>query len=1436
MHWKGLRLVADSSKRQSTIEPQSQSRRSEHLPRPSPLVSDPRLSESTARGPGLLPIDGTNDSRLGVPTDIPDHGVAESDFTGPSSGDTPSLRRNRFSFMRLRHASDPQLSKSYAKAGQQQAPPMPSLPRKSISGWKHDDGRAGTHGRLTISCLNSAAPKIITTAPTSHDLDQPTKDLPLFNKLRPSSRKHSMDELSRNSTEQPTMKPSRKNQGSTDSQVDSSLSTFQGSIEEPGRLSTTSLRSGSRDQMNLNDSQRSSVMDPRFSESSRSDQSYGDQAANRSNSPRDGFGSTSSAKRGFRLPRLKRNRSPLFPLPPKPPPGQSILNGPKFPPADTPKSDGSGDQDQISPLPSPSRSSVGLSTTGGQPTLFRHDSTNSTHSARSNPSHKGRGRSSTMGSLAENQDDLSPVPYLVSSGRTSTSTTGRKSFGDLFSISQRLRQNSEPPIPRHGSPGLGGASTPISKPDLPPVPEREEGDTPASYLTKLEENVPRGMVGGVLSQSGDEFFKVTLRKYMRSFSYFGDPMDMAIRKLLMEVELPKETQQIDRFLQAFADRYHECNPGIFATTDQAYFIAFSILILHTDVFNKNNKRKMQKPDYVKNTRGEGVSDDILECFYENIAYTPFIHVEDANLRDRHLAKPRRALFKSTSTENLSRIARDPVDPYTLIMDGKLGVLRPSLGDVMDLDDSYNHFGTAGPPNIEDLHQAFTKSGILQIISLRSRPDAFMHASMMNPAESNPGLVDIKVAKVGLLWRKDPKKKRARSPWAEWGAVLTFSQLYFFRNVNWVRSLMAQHENYVKNDRTGTLVFRPPLAEFKPDAIMSTNDAVALLDTSYKKHKYAFSYVRHNALEEIFLATSESEMNDWISKLNYAAAFRTTGVRTKGMIATNYEGQRYRTSQRIENGSLNSQSAEKEPPSPSIATDIVAEFVAARRELMSQKIREANEKLFVTQKQLEELLRNARHLQVLTPVNPRARENVIMAAGRMAAKLKWVRQDLWRNKCYREVLLRDLGEDDSFVEGRSRSVAEQAPSEDAARLASVSGPSVRSEPGVRAPSIVHTVSSHDTHEPPVASVDPPVDLGLLHQPSTDEMRRPSLPASTTSSDAPRIGRPLSIAAMPDKLTDGQPQLERESSVLSRGSRFDGASLGSRASKLTSPVSFDEGEERLLRETGLLDLSGSPPPRKQSSNVAESEGEGKQDESAEVSQGDRPSRVRRSLHRTLRDSHHHIPRHHSRSKKNRGSVSSIPTLDDDESMKDGEILSRKTPSFTVHGKKASIITFGSEWQNMPPEERLKLRKPTPYEEPRASEPAILGSNESASSHHTSGARPHSIRSASTTTRLSFCSDDEPTVDYFKDAYETFGGELATPTIEKDVSDLSIPPEQKDTEQRSEENTPRPASSSGSAIFGPRLTATDDKTPSSTNSLGERAVDTPSSENLRQQAVGA
>lgn len=132
MHWKGLRLLADGKegkdgKRHSAIE--GQARRSEHLPRPSPPATEPRLSESIPRSPGFSASHAQLPS-IQVPDESSNDGVAQTDFAGPPSGDTPSLRRNRFSFMRLRHASDPQISKSYVKAGQQDTPPVPSLPRK----------------------------------------------------------------------------------------------------------------------------------------------------------------------------------------------------------------------------------------------------------------------------------------------------------------------------------------------------------------------------------------------------------------------------------------------------------------------------------------------------------------------------------------------------------------------------------------------------------------------------------------------------------------------------------------------------------------------------------------------------------------------------------------------------------------------------------------------------------------------------------------------------------------------------------------------------------------------------------------------------------------------------------------------------------------------------------------------------------------------------------------------------------------------------------------------------------------------------------------------------------------------------------------------------------------------------------------------------------
>lgn len=50
--------------------------------------------------------------------------------------------------------------------------------------------------------------------------------------------------------------------------------------------------------------------------------------------------------------------------------------------------------------------------------------------------------------------------------------------------------------------------------------------------------------------------------------------------------------------------------------DHPYVIAFSLIMLHTDAFNKSNKRKMTKADYVKNTQLPGVYPQVLDVSVE----------------------------------------------------------------------------------------------------------------------------------------------------------------------------------------------------------------------------------------------------------------------------------------------------------------------------------------------------------------------------------------------------------------------------------------------------------------------------------------------------------------------------------------------------------------------------------------------------------------------------------------------------------------------------------------------------------------------------------------------------------------------------------------------------------------------------------------------------
>ena len=115
-----------------------------------------------------------------------------------------------------------------------------------------------------------------------------------------------------------------------------------------------------------------------------------------------------------------------------------------------------------------------------------------------------------------------------------------------------------------------------------------QDELPESFLQRLTSLVGKADIAGLLASryitsfltfhysklilSAEVKYVATLKLYIGKFSFDGDPLDVALRRLLMHIGLPRETQQIDRVMEAFSKRYIECNPGIFLSDGKRDFI------------------------------------------------------------------------------------------------------------------------------------------------------------------------------------------------------------------------------------------------------------------------------------------------------------------------------------------------------------------------------------------------------------------------------------------------------------------------------------------------------------------------------------------------------------------------------------------------------------------------------------------------------------------------------------------------------------------------------------------------------------------------------------------------------------------------------------------------------------------------------------------------
>uniref|UniRef100_A0AAV1UUN7 SEC7 domain-containing protein n=1 Tax=Peronospora matthiolae TaxID=2874970 RepID=A0AAV1UUN7_9STRA len=166
----------------------------------------------------------------------------------------------------------------------------------------------------------------------------------------------------------------------------------------------------------------------------------------------------------------------------------------------------------------------------------------------------------------------------------------------------------------------------------------------AGFLHMHNNKLDKTMVGdylgnGVHYQGG--FCVQVLHEYVDMMEFTGLEIDVAIRHFLAGFRLPGESQKIDRMMEKFAERFFSsCPPGLFPSADTAFILAFSIIMLQTDLHNPSiaEEKKMDKAGFLRNNRGindgKDLPEDYMGAIFDRIKATPISLKEDDDFRGR----------------------------------------------------------------------------------------------------------------------------------------------------------------------------------------------------------------------------------------------------------------------------------------------------------------------------------------------------------------------------------------------------------------------------------------------------------------------------------------------------------------------------------------------------------------------------------------------------------------------------------------------------------------------------------------------------------------------------------------------------------------------------------------------------------------------------------
>ncbi|KAI8355405.1 hypothetical protein B0O80DRAFT_449191 [Mortierella sp. GBAus27b] len=219
-------------------------------------------------------------------------------------------------------------------------------------------------------------------------------------------------------------------------------------------------------------------------------------------------------------------------------------------------------------------------------------------------------------------EDIQKMDHLRAAGTTSevTQAGSTKAVSPSTQLAPIVtREVSKAPVtrpvticvsPQDATPSPASNFSSLVTPTVPTEDEREATEVLAFQCAKRCHDEDEGFLkrGEIAEYLGTPkpFNQLVLKHYMHYFDFAGKRLDVAFRVLCQKLVLKGETQEVDRILEVFAERYVICNPrsllgGADHAKDVVHAITYSILLLNTDLHIVQQSSKMSKSAFLKNT-------------------------------------------------------------------------------------------------------------------------------------------------------------------------------------------------------------------------------------------------------------------------------------------------------------------------------------------------------------------------------------------------------------------------------------------------------------------------------------------------------------------------------------------------------------------------------------------------------------------------------------------------------------------------------------------------------------------------------------------------------------------------------------------------------------------------------------------------------------------